>query len=117
MGSLIHRTVYFLMITLVINTCGWTFNKEAVSDVWFDEQPSVVVDAGSSPAESGGIHADLPKNGTCNHWCHAVVHLAGLLNPWVPVVSEFANGQISNIAFVIDSSIPDSLFRPPRLLS
>ena len=39
------------MITLVINAGGWTFNKEAVADVWFDEQRSMAMDIDHSPTE------------------------------------------------------------------
>ncbi|MDH4283680.1 MAG: hypothetical protein OEV35_00015 [Gallionellaceae bacterium] len=105
-----------MLITLVINMGGWTFNKEAVADVWFDGQGSMVVNADGSLAESAVVQGGSLEN-TCNHWCHAAVHWVGLLNQWTYVTPEFANRQFFNISFVIDYSFPDGLFRPPRHLS
>lgn len=56
MTKLIHRTIYFLLITLVINAGGWSFNKETVADVWFDEkQNCAVVDEHCSAAPGHSI--------------------------------------------------------------
>lgn len=117
MDSLIRRTIYFLMITLVINAGGWTFNKEAVADVWFDEQRNVAVDVGHSPAESDVAHAVAPEKSPCNHWCHAVSHFMGLLNHSTPLISEVAQVYPVLLALFIQPSFPDGNFRPPRLLS
>jgi hypothetical protein len=116
MGKLIRRTIYFLMITLVINAGGWTFNKEAVADVWFDEQRSVTMDVDHSPLGANSAQADSHKT-PCNHWCHAVGHFVGLLNHSVSVIPEFAQGYPAQYSLIIQSSSPDGNFRPPRLLS
>ena len=116
MNSLIRRTIYFLMITLVINAGGWTFNKEAVADVWFDEQRSMAMDIDHSPTESDGVQAVSPES-PCNHWCHAVGQFMGLLNHWVPVMHGFAQGYSVQFSLIIQSSFPDGHFRPPQHLS
>ncbi len=116
MGKLIRQTVYFLMITLVINAGGWTFNKEAVADVWFDEQRSLVMDDDHSSAEPEDLKTISPKS-PCNHWCHAVGHFIGLLGQPTPVMPEFANEFSIQQSPAILFSSPDGRFRPPRLLS
>jgi hypothetical protein len=116
MDILIRRTINFLMITLVINAGGWTFNKEALADVWFDEQRSMALDIDHSPAASDGVQTTSPES-PCNHWCHAAGHFMGLLNLRVPVMPEFAQGYSVQLSPIIQSSFPDGNFRPPRLLS
>jgi len=104
------------MITLVINAGGWTFNKEAVADVWFDEQRSLAVDDGHPSIGHEDLKAVSAKS-PCNHWCHAAVHLMGLLSQSTPVMPEFVNEYSIQQPNVIQFSSPDGLFRPPRLLS
>lgn len=116
MGKLIRQAVYFLMITLVINAGGWTFNKEAVADVWFDEQRSLAVDDDHSSTKPEATKMDSLKI-PCNHWCHAVGHFMGLLSQSASVMPEFANEFSIQQPPAIQFSSPDGRFRPPRLLS
>jgi hypothetical protein len=114
MSNPIRRAIYFLMITLVINAGGWTFNKEAVADVWFDEQWSMAADIDYSPGSDDIAHAVSSKS-PCNHWCHAVGHFMGVFTHESFVMPEFASEQFSNPLLVINHSFPDGHFRPPRL--
>lgn len=116
MNRLIRRTVYLLVITLVINVGGWTFNKEAVADMWFDEQQSIASGSQQSFTKSDAAKADSAQI-PCNHWCHAFGHFVGLHSHWAPIFSEFTNDQIPYTSLVIDPSSPDGRFRPPRLIS
>ena len=116
MSLIIRRTIYFLLITLVINAGGWTFNKDAVADVWFDEQRSLAVDDDHSSAKSEAAQTDSPKI-PCNHWCHAIGHFVGLLSQSAPVTYTFASEYSTQQSITIQFSSPDSRFRPPRFLS
>ncbi|WP_124949081.1 hypothetical protein [Sulfuriferula thiophila] len=116
MDRSIHQTVYLLVITLVINFGGWTFNKAAVADVWFDEQHSIAVDDGHASAEFK-VHKTASPEIMCNHWCHIVGHFVGLFSQSALVTSEFANEYSTQRSFVIKFHSPDGRFRPPRLLS
>lgn len=108
--------VQFMLLTLVINMGGWTFNKEAVADVWFDEQRSLAVDDGHSSTGHENIQVVSPQS-PCNHWCHAVGHFMGFISQSASVTPEFANEFSIQQSPVIQSLSPDSRFRPPRLLS
>jgi hypothetical protein len=112
-----RRIVQFILITLVINMGGWTFNKEAVADVWFDEQRSLAMGDDHSSSESEGLKANVSPPSPCNHWCHAVGHFMGLLGQPAPVTPEFANEFSVPQSPVIQFSSPDGRFRPPRYLS
>lgn len=111
-----RRIVQFILITLVINMGSWTFNKEAVADVWFDEQRSLAVDDDHFSAEHEASETVSPKS-PCNHWCHAVEHFMGLLSQSDHVTPEFANEFSIQQALAIQFSSPDGPFRPPRHLS
>lgn len=118
----IRQTIYFLMITLVINAGGWMFNKEAVADVWFDEQRSLVVDDQHAQSEfkqsdSQEIKAAASQKIPCNHWCHAILHCMGLLSQSTTVTPEFVNEYSIRQSHNIYFSFSDGLFRPPQLLS
>ena len=115
MSATARRIVQFLLLTLVINA-GWTFNKEAVADVWFDEQRSLAMDDGYSSAEPENVKTISPKS-PCNHWCHAVGHFMGLLSQAAPVIPEFANEFPIQQSLAVQFFPPDGRFRPPRLLS
>lgn len=116
MNGIIHRTIYFLVFTLVINAGGWTFNKEAVADVWFGEQHCQDEDNDHSSAEPED-HKTVSSKSPCNHWCYNVGNFIGLLSQRAPVMPEFANEYSPAQSFVIQFSFPDSRFRPPRPLS
>lgn len=119
MDRLILRTIYFLLITLVINAGGWTFNKDAVADVWFDEQleqHSLVVNDNHSSDESEvfkPVYSKIP----CNHWCHSIGHFVGLHSQFAFAPPEFINEYSKQQPLPIHLSLPDGTFRPPRLLS
>lgn len=116
MNKLIHRTIYFLLTTLVINAGGWTFNKEAVADVWLDEQYSLAavdVHASADPEVTQSVSHTIP----CNHWCHSIGHFVGLHSQIEQVMPEFANAYSPQQSLFIHFSFPNSLYRPPRLLS
>ena len=71
--KLIRQSIYFLLITLVINAGGWTFNKEAVADVLFDEQYCQAVGddrSSAEPEDTKTVSSKIP----CNHWCHTIGH-------------------------------------------
>lgn len=116
MGKFIRQAVYFLMITLVINAGGWTFNKEAVADVWFDEQRSLAVDDGHPSTGHENLKAVSPEN-PCNHWCHAVEHFMGLLSQSTTVIPELADKYSIQQPFTFQFISHDGRFRPPRLFS
>ena len=116
MDKLIRQTIYFLVITLVINAGGWTFNKEAVADVWFGEQRSLAVDDGHSSTGHEDLKA-VSSQSPCNHWCHAVGHFMGLLGQSVSATPEFSNEYSVQQFLAIQPSSPDGLFRPPRRIS
>ena len=111
-----RRIVQFMLITLVINMGGWTFNKEAVADVWFDEQRSLAVDDGHSSIGHDDLKTVSPQS-PCNHWCHAVWHFMGLFGQPVSVTPEFANEFSIQQCSTIQFSSPDGPYRPPRHLS
>lgn len=112
MNGIIHRTIYFLVFTLVVNAVGWTFNKEAVADVWFDQHCEAVGDNYSS-AEPKDHKTFSPKS-QCNHWCYNIGNFIGPLTQWVHVLPEFANEYFPTQSFVVKLTFPDGHFRPPR---
>lgn len=116
MNTLTRRIVYLLVITLVINVGGWTFNSEAVADMGFDELQSMASGGDQSFTQSDAGKADSVQI-PCNHWCHAVGNFMGLLNHWVPIFPAFINGPIPYTSLAVDPSSPDGRFRPPRLIS
>ena len=117
MSAPFRRFVQFLLITLVINAGGWTFNLEAVADVFLMEaSPMTLVDDESFTEQSGDGKTSL--NGVvCNHWCHAVHHFVGIF-PLHPILQMEASGDyfvfLRNIAL---SYLPEGQYRPPRLFS
>lgn len=111
-----RRIVQFMLIALVINMGGWTFNKEAVADVWFAEQCSSTVDDTHFSTGHDDLKTVSPQ-GTCNHWCHAVGHFMGLPGQSASVTPEFAIEYSTPQPLAIQFSSPDGRFRPPRLFS
>ncbi len=113
MSATARRIVQFLLITLVINA-GWTFNKEAVADVWFDEQRSLAATIAHFSAEPGSFKNISPQS-PCNHWCHAVGHFMGIfLQHQIPLA------EIAYDYFIVRKSLhlpflSEGHYRPPRL--
>ena len=112
----VRRTIYLLVITLVINLGGWTFNKEVWADVLLDELQSISSSGVQSSALSGEDKS-TPSEAVCNHWCHAIGHFIGLFSHLNPVTPEFSNGYSAQQSPFIQFPSPDGPFRPPRLLS
>lgn len=109
---MIRLIICFLVVTLVINAGGWTFNKEAIADVWLAEQHC---QAGDISRESEDPQTVSSKN-PCNHWCYTVGLFIGLLSPMGYMTLEFANEYSVQQSFDIQFSAPEGRFRPPRLL-
>lgn len=107
----LRQIVYFLMLTLASNAFGWTFNKEAVADVWFGEQCSLA-DGGNS--SSGHEEPKASSEKPCNHWCHTVGHFMGLLGQPVIVMPEFSDNHSIQQSPPVQSPSFDGPFRPPR---
>jgi len=118
MPATIRRIVQLLLVTLVINAVGWTFNREAVADVFFADQRTVSADAMQLSPQLGNHHGERFKTELpCNHWCHAVGHFLGLFGP-VPALSlERVAGYSPQISWFIPDPTSSSRFRPPRLIS
>ena len=117
MSATARRIVQFMLLTLVINA-GWTFNKEAVADVWFDEQRSLAaaMDIDHSPTESDAAKVVSPKI-PCNHWCHAVGHFVGIFFLHPTLLTEAVGDYFIVYKQSPLPSLPESHYRPPRLLS
>jgi hypothetical protein len=109
----LRPAVYFLLLTLVCNMVGWTFNKEAVADVWFGEPASVAV-ADSAPLGAEHAAGDLDSPHSCNHWCHAIGHFMGLPSQSSFVIPDYLGEYSIQPPVVLRPSFPDNLFRPPR---
>lgn len=112
MNRFLRQIVYFLMLTLASNAFGWTFNKDAVTDVWFAEQSSLAVDDGNFSSSHEEINASSEK--PCDHWCHAVGHFIGLPSQPVVVMPEFADNYSVQQSSPVQLLPLDGLFRPPR---
>ncbi|MBA3024348.1 MAG: hypothetical protein KKG03_05445 [Gammaproteobacteria bacterium] len=113
MKKYLRQSIYVLMLTLVSNAVGWTFNSEAVADVWFEAQvnSSVVAELDSDE------HADdkaVAHQGQCNHWCHAIGHFMGLTSQLAFVIPDYFGEYTVQLPVTVRSSSPDQLFRPPR---
>lgn len=116
MNKLIRQAIYFLLITLVINAGGWTFNKEAVADVWFDEQRSLAADDGCASDKADATQTDSP-NILCNHWCHTIGHFVGLLTQMLHAMPESASEYSNQQSIAVQFYSPDGRYRPPRFPS
>lgn len=112
MNRFLRQIVYFLMLTLASNAFGWTFNKDAVADVWFAEQSNLAVDDGNSSSGHGEIKA--PSEKPCNHWCHTIENFMGLLSQSVIVMPEFADSHSIQESSPVQNLSLDGIFRPPR---
>ena len=109
---MIRLTISFLLITLVINTAGWTFNKDALADTLFSEMNSI--------AEECKVHSSVPdtpksiKTHTCNHWCHAGANLPGMTTQLIFFMPRFPEGFTALHFANLQHFSPENLFRPPR---
>ncbi|HEX7970839.1 MAG TPA: hypothetical protein VF501_01265, partial [Thiobacillus sp.] len=112
-----RRFLYFLLVTLLINAGGWTFNREAVADALFAGHQSVPAEAAAQSVQTPRHHGELPGKAHCNHWCHAEGHLLGLFGQMPGVSSECVATLSPQISRFIPEPDFEGLFRPPRLLS
>ena len=113
MKKFLRQSIYFLMLPLVSNAVGWTFNSEAVADVWFEAQinSSVVAD------QTFDEHADgetVSHQDPCNHWCHAVGHFMGLPSQATFMTPYLSSNHFISLQAILLPYSPDDLFRPPR---
>lgn len=113
MKRFLRLAVYFLMLTLASNAVGWTFNKEAVSDVWFDEQRSSAVDDENLSTDHEASKAVSPEK-PCDHWCHAIGHFMGFPSQSAFEISDCIDEHATQLTATFQPSSPDDLFRPPR---
>lgn len=118
MSRSIPQIIYLLVISLLINFGGWTFNTEAVADVWFDE-PHYAVGADVQHSATSQPFPDKSKSPTilCNQWCHIVGHFIAIMKPAVVATPEFATVYSRSPASTYPLYFPDGRFRPPRLHS
>ena len=114
----VRQLLYFLLITLLVNAGGWTFNREAVADVLFGEQETVAPAGRSNSPQTGYFHCEPIKAKTpCNHWCHAEGHFLGLFGQALTLSPKSIECDFSQITRFIPEPVHEGLFRPPRLLS
>lgn len=108
----LRRLILFLIVTLLVNAGGWTFNREAMADVLRDAQQTA-----ADFAQPG--HGTLPhdKATPCNHWCHAIGHFVGLPSIWQVAPAPASGERISIPAHQKITAQSDELFRPPRFNS
>ena len=114
MSHFFRQTIYFLVFTFVFNAMGWTFNKEAVADIWLNDLQCESKDGLSAK------HPDLntiPSESPCNHWCNTISHLIGLHSDTGFITLEFSNTYARLLPSRIQFFAPDGRFRPPRILS
>lgn len=116
MSAAFRRIVHLLLITLVVNASGWTFNREAVADALQVAPQTTQTDDAATAAQPGEGQPDI-KGVVCNHWCHAVDHFAGIfyLQPTLP--TEACNAYSIRKRSIAPPSLPEGLYRPPRLFS
>lgn len=113
-----RRLLYFLLVALLINACCWTFNRDAVADVFFAEQKTAAAAGRLASQRLAHFHSEpLKAEVPCNHWCHAVGHFLALFSQMPVLFTEAITGYYPQISSFIPEPAPEDLFRPPRLLS
>lgn len=115
----VRRVLYFLLVTLVINAGGWTFNREAVADALFGGQGTVPAGMGQQPSVQAdyGHGESLKAKAPCNHWCHEAGHFLGLFGQASTWSSKPVEGYFPQIFRFVPEPAHEGLFRPPRLIS
>ena len=114
----IRRILYVLLATLLTNASGWTFNREAVADVFFAGQVTAYAGMDQLSVQASDEHeAPLDAKASCNHWCHALDHFLGLFGR-VPRLSltPAADYYPQVFSLILDPTF-EGQFRPPRFLS
>ncbi len=114
----VRRFLYFLLVTLLINVGGWTFNRDAVADAFFFEQETAVAGAVQPSLQAARHHGEpLKDKAPCNHWCHAVGHFLGLFGPALTLSLKPVADYSPQISRFIPEPTPEGRFRPPQLIS
>lgn len=113
MKRFLRLAVYFLMLTLASNAVGWTFNEEAVADVWFGEQSGLAQNDGDYSTNQEAFKAASPEK-PCDHWCHAIGHFMGLPSQSTFEIPDCLDEYATQLTATFQHSSPDDLFRPPR---
>ena len=112
-----RRFLYFLLVTLLINAGGWTFNREAMADALFVGHASVPLERAQPSLQTTRYHGEPLGKAHCNHWCHAEGHLLGLFWQMPGLSSESVASLSPQIPRFVPEPDFEGLFRPPRLLS
>ena len=115
----VRRLLYFLLVTLVINAGGWTFNREAVADAFFAEDEIASAGMLQSSLQAGHGHGEsLKAKAPCNHGCHEAAHFLGLFNQ-APASSSSKPIAVypPQASRFVPEPTHEGLFRPPRLIS
>lgn len=115
MKKFLRQSIYFLMLTLVSNAVGWTFNNEAVADVLFEAQINSAM-VGEPASDEHAADKAISHQGQCNHWCHAVGHFMGLPSQAAFVVPDFSCTHSVSLQPTLHPHSLDDLFRPPRAI-
>ncbi|HMN14522.1 MAG: hypothetical protein A2X71_11320 [Thiobacillus sp. GWE1_62_9] len=113
-----RRLIYFLLVTMLINAGGWTFNREAVADVFFAAEEAISMEA-VQPSLQAAHHQGEPLKAMvpCNHWCYAVGHFLGLFGE-VPALSpDLVTDYSLHVSRFLPEPAQEGRFRPPRLIS
>ncbi|MBZ0092437.1 MAG: hypothetical protein K8F27_09480 [Sulfuricellaceae bacterium] len=116
MSATARRIVQLLLLTLVINTGGWTFNKEAVADAFLEAPHTALEDDAATAAQPGEGKPGL-KGVACNHWCHAVDHFVGIFSLHPTLLTEATGDYFVCKQSIVLPSLPEGRYRPPRLFS
>lgn len=113
-----RRLLYFLLVTLLINAGGWTFNRDAVADAFFAGRETVSAEGAQPSHQAGDYQRDPLKTKVhCNHWCHEAGHFLGLFGQAPSLSPKPVAGFPPQISRFIPEPAPEGLFRPPRLIS
>ncbi|MDZ4264033.1 MAG: hypothetical protein U1B30_17110 [Pseudomonadota bacterium] len=115
MSASFRRVVQLLLVTLVINAGGWTFNREAVTDAFLGGvEYAALADDEAATTQSGEEETGL-KGVVCNHWCHAVGHFVGIFYLHMIFLTEVGNNCFFCKQSVVAPALPEGLYRPPRI--
>lgn len=115
MRSLFHHFAYVVLVALLVNSAGWTFNSEVLEDVNSGEL--IAVAQITDNATDASLKQTKVVKGNCNHGCHAVNHLLGQVShPLTVAVLTGTTPPVAHIFSAFLSRAPNAQFRPPRVL-
>lgn len=114
----VRRILYVLLVTLLTNASGWTFNREAVADVFFAGQETASAGMEQLSLQASDDHgAPANAKAPCNHWCHALGHFLGLFDQVPRLSLRPVADYFPQLSSLILKPTSKGHFRPPRLLS